>query len=52
MRRFVGLGYIGLPTSLFFAKNVFKVHGTDINKETIYNLKSKLLPFKELGLQE
>lgn len=31
----VGLGYIGLPTALIFAKSGIKVVGTDYNKGQI-----------------
>ncbi len=48
----IGLGYIGLPTSLIFSKNGYKVHGTDIKKETISILNKKILPIEENGLQE
>ncbi len=48
----IGLGYIGLPTSLIFSKNGFKVHGTDIKKETISTLNNKILPIQENGLGE
>ncbi len=46
----VGLGYIGLPTSLMFSSVGLVVHGTDINKSTIEKLKSHQLPFEEEGL--
>jgi UDP-N-acetyl-D-mannosaminuronic acid dehydrogenase len=48
----IGLGYIGLPTSLIFSKVGFKVHGSDINKDTVINLNKKILPIEENGLQE
>ena len=31
----IGLGYVGLPLSLFIAKNNFTVHGIDIDKKKI-----------------
>ena len=31
----VGLGYIGLPTSALIASHGIKVHGVDINKNTV-----------------
>lgn len=32
----IGLGYIGLPTALMFAKSGIEVIGTDINKSLVY----------------
>lgn len=32
MINIIGLGYIGLPTALMFAKNGVKIVGTDINE--------------------
>ena len=34
----IGLGYIGLPTALMFAKNGFDVIGTDYNQESVKTL--------------
>ena len=36
----IGLGYVGLPLALSFAKNGFKVHGYDIDKFKIKSIKS------------
>ena len=46
----IGLGYIGLPTSLMFAANGNHVVGTDNNNEIIEILKSGKLTFSEKGL--
>ncbi|WP_404459787.1 nucleotide sugar dehydrogenase [Sutcliffiella horikoshii] len=48
----IGLGYIGLPTALMFAKNGLKVVGTDYNAELVNTLKGGKLTFEEDGLEE
>ena len=48
----IGLGYIGLPTSLIFSSVGLSVHGSDINKNTIKKLNDNELPIKEIGLSE
>src|SRR5690554_4102787 len=48
----IGLGYIGLPTALVFAKHGVKVVGTDINKRLIDSLANDELTFEEKGLEE
>jgi UDP-N-acetyl-D-mannosaminuronic acid dehydrogenase len=48
----IGLGYIGLPTALIFAKFGLEVIGTDINKELINKLNRGEVSFKEEGLEE
>lgn len=48
----IGLGYIGLPTALTFARSGFKVIGTDTNKNLIDSLSKGKLPFEEDGLEE
>ncbi len=52
MLNVIGLGYIGLPTALMFAKSGIEVVGTDINEKLIYSLKEGQLPFEEEGLEE
>jgi UDP-N-acetyl-D-mannosaminuronic acid dehydrogenase len=52
MINIVGLGYIGLPTALMFAKSGIKVIGTDYNKELIDSLNEGKLTFEEDGLIE
>ena len=37
----IGLGYVGLPLALQFAKKKFDVIGFDIDKKKIINLKKK-----------
>ncbi len=46
-----GLGYVGLPLALEFAKH-FKVIGFDINKERIKLMQLKIDPSKELDSSE
>lgn len=48
----IGLGYIGLPTALMFAKSGVKVVGTDYNKVLVESLKRGELTFEEDGLIE
>ena len=46
----MGLGYIGLPTSLLLANAKNNVIGVDTNKEIVNKLKKEELPFDEPGL--
>ena len=48
----IGLGYIGLPTSLMFAANGVEVVGTDLNVELVNTLNRGELTFEEEGLEE
>lgn len=48
----VGLGYIGLPTSLMFASHGIDVVGTDLNKGLVSTLNEGKLTFEEEGLEE
>ncbi|RYI28778.1 nucleotide sugar dehydrogenase [Bacillus infantis] len=52
MINIVGLGYIGLPTALMFAKSGLKVVGTDYNAELVNSLTEGILTFEEKGLEE
>ncbi|MEI5741674.1 3-hydroxyacyl-CoA dehydrogenase NAD-binding domain-containing protein, partial [Staphylococcus aureus] len=45
----VGLGYIGLPTSIMFAKHGVDVLGVDINQQTIDKLQSGQISIEEPG---
>src|SRR5699024_10060174 len=47
----IGLGYIGLPTALMFAKNGLKIVGTDYNSDLIESLNQRELSFEEKGLR-
>lgn len=48
----VGLGYIGLPTSIMFAKHDVDVVGVDVKQEVIDSLNSGTIHIEEPGLQE
>ncbi|NOW85441.1 UDP-N-acetyl-D-mannosaminuronic acid dehydrogenase [Clostridium beijerinckii] len=48
----IGLGYIGLPTSLMFAANGIDVVGTDLNTKLVETLNQGKLTFEEDGLEE
>ena len=45
----VGLGYVGMPIAVAFAKKGVKVIGYDLNKEKIELYKSGIDPTKEVG---
>lgn len=47
----IGLGYIGLPTALMFAKHGVKVVGTDYNENLVNTLNKGELTFEEEGLE-
>lgn len=48
----VGLGYIGLPTSLTMACAGFEVIGVDYNKDLVKSLNDGKVTFEEKGLKE
>lgn len=48
----IGLGYIGLPTALMFAKNGVKVIGTDLNEKLVNTLSTGHLTFEEEGIED
>lgn len=48
----IGLGYIGLPTAVIFAKNGWRVKGVDVSDRTIEYVTAGRLPFVEDGLGE
>lgn len=48
----MGLGYIGLPTAVMFARHGVTVHGVDINSEVIDKLAKQQMVFSEPGLKE
>jgi len=48
----VGMGYIGLPTSVVFAEAGFEVNGFDVNEEVIKTLKSGKIHIVEPDLQQ
>lgn len=47
----IGLGYIGLPTSLMLSSKGFTVIGTDIDSQKVLKLKSGELTFQEEGFE-
>ncbi|MBS4022801.1 MAG: hypothetical protein KGZ79_10360 [Dethiobacter sp.] len=48
----IGLGYIGLPSAVFFASHGLHVHGVDIDLERIEKIKKKEIYVEETGLKE
>lgn len=52
MLNVIGLGYIGLPTALMFAKSGVEVVGTDLNEKIIKMLRNDKVTFEEQGLEE
>ncbi len=52
MINIIGLGYIGLPTALMFAKSGINVVGTDLNVELVESLSRGELTFEEKGLED
>ncbi|MCO4096688.1 nucleotide sugar dehydrogenase [Macrococcoides canis] len=48
----IGLGYIGLPTSIMFAKHGVDVIGVDIKQEAVDKLNNGQIHIEEPGLQE
>ena len=48
----IGLGYIGLPTSIMFAKHGVDIIGVDIKQSIIDSLNKGKIYFEEPGLQE
>lgn len=48
----IGLGYIGLPTTLMMASHGVEVVGTDYNKELVETLNAGRTTFKEDGLDD
>ncbi len=52
MINIIGLGYIGLPTALVFAKSGIEVIGTDLNDKLVDSLSKGKLIFEENGLED
>lgn len=48
----VGLGYMGLPTSLLLAKAGVKVTGVDLREKKVNEINSGRCPFEERGIPE
>lgn len=47
----IGLGYIGLPTAAILASRGQRVHGVDINEDSIKAIRSGMVPFVEPSLE-
>lgn len=48
----IGLGYVGLPTAVFFAQNGFNVIGVDIDSKKVDIINSAISPLADLDLDE
>lgn len=48
----IGLGYIGLPTAIAFARNGWNVTGVDVNQRAVDSINAGILPFEEEGMEE
>jgi UDP-N-acetyl-D-glucosamine dehydrogenase len=48
----IGLGYVGLPLAIEFAKAGFKVQGLDIDKDRIEHLKKRKSYISDVGTKE
>lgn len=48
----IGLGYIGLPTSIFVAESGYRVHGVDIKEDLIEKINNCTLNITEHGLKK
>jgi len=48
----LGLGYIGLPTSLLLADSGHEVIGVDVDDEIVNKLREEDLPFEEPGMRD
>lgn len=48
----IGLGYIGLPTSIMFAKHNVEVVGVDVKQSAVDSLNNGKIHIEEPGLQE
>ena len=46
----VGLGYVGLPTAIFFAQKGFIVTGVEINEKNLKKINQGISPIGELNL--
>jgi nucleotide sugar dehydrogenase len=46
----IGLGYVGLPTSVFFAEKGFNVIGVDVDKDKVQMINSGISPLEDLNI--
>ena len=47
----VGLGYVGLPTAIFFAEKGFNTIGVDLEEKKIAKINRGISPIDELNLE-
>lgn len=48
----IGLGYIGLPTAIAFARQEWQVTGIDVNPDVVAEINAGVIPFEEPGMEE
>ena len=48
----IGLGYVGLPTALLFARSGLRVLGVDVDNSKVAGLANEGFKFEELELEE
>jgi len=48
----LGIGYVGLPLAIMFARVGYKIVGVDIKKEVVRAIDERLLPIKENDIEE
>jgi nucleotide sugar dehydrogenase len=48
----IGMGYVGLTLAVAMAEVGFRVHGVEINSDTVASIRAGRAPFKETGLDQ
>ena len=48
----VGLGYVGLPTAIYFAEKEFNVIGVDKNRDKLFKINKGISTIGELNLDD
>lgn len=48
----IGMGYVGLTLAVAMAEVGFRVHGVEINPDTVASIRGGRAPFKEAGLDQ
>ncbi len=48
----IGMGYVGLTLAVAMAEVGYRVHGVEINQDTVDTIRSGRAPFKETGLDQ
>lgn len=46
----IGMGYVGLTLAVALAEVGFRVHGVEVNPDTVRHIRSGKAPFREVGL--